>query len=96
MNEGRKGVFLNPPSRRAPGRAHARPHGLSPKRLWRTELAAKATSSDAQHILGFCYRSGNGVEMHEAKSARLYAQAAKQGHADAQNFLCDCYRKGRA
>jgi hypothetical protein len=35
------------PSGRAPGRAHghARPYSLSSGRLWRTELAAKATSS---------------------------------------------------
>ncbi len=61
-------------------------------RAW-TPLAAQG-HADAQNMLGFMYRSGEGVERDFAKARHWYRLAADQGHATAQNNLGLLYRYG--
>jgi TPR repeat protein len=54
------------------------------------ERAAEQRHAYAQHLLGGCYATGEGVKLDEAKAAQLFGRAAKQGHADAQYNLDTC------
>lgn len=50
--------------------------------------------ADAQNMVGFMYRWGQGVEQDFEKARRWYRSAAGQGHARAQNNLGLLYRYG--
>lgn len=58
------------------------------------ELSANLGNAEAQNILGYCYKKGQGVDMSHIKAAELYIKAALQGHSKAQCNLADCYEKG--
>lgn len=61
-------------------------------RIW-APLAAQG-DADAQNMLGFMYRWGQGVEQDFQKARQWYRLAADQGHATAQNNLGLVYRYG--
>ncbi|RYY86859.1 hypothetical protein EON63_05060 [archaeon] len=46
-------------------------------------------------LLGFCHRSGFGIETDRRKAVNLYTTAAEGGLAAAQNSLAQCYEKGK-
>jgi len=46
------------------------------------------------HILGWCYYNGHGVEQDYEKAVEWYMLAAAQGDALAQNNLGICYENG--
>ena len=50
--------------------------------------------AEAQNMLGFMYRMGEGVEQDFAKARHWYRLAADQGHPTAQNNLGLLYRYG--
>lgn len=59
-------------------------------RIW-APLADQG-DADAQNMVGFMYRWGQGVEQDFEKARRWYRSAAGQGHARAQNNLGLLYR----
>lgn len=61
-------------------------------RIW-APLADQG-DADAQNMVGFMYRWGQGVEQDFEKARRWYRSAAGQGHARAQNNLGLLYRYG--
>src|SRR5208283_12776 len=56
--------------------------------------AAVQNNAPAQHNLGFCYASGQGVAKDEAEAVKWYRKAADQNYAAAQNNLGVCYANG--
>ena len=56
--------------------------------------AAEAGDPRAQHMLGFLYAQGRGVEKDIAKTLELWRLSASQGHPPAQFTLGSLYRKG--
>ena len=48
----------------------------------------------AQHMLGFLYANGRGVELKPERTVHWWQQAANQGFAPAQYTLGSLYRKG--
>ena len=55
-------------------------------------LAAAQGDANAQHMLGYAHRTGQGGPADFAEARRLCGLAAAQGHADAQCMLGDMYR----
>ncbi len=58
------------------------------------EPLAYRGNAEAQNMLGFMYRWGQGVEQDFAKAREWYRRAADQGHPTAQNNLGLLYRYG--
>ena len=55
---------------------------------------AKGGNADAQNMLGYMYRYGQGVPQDFEQARQWYRLAADQGHARAQNNLGAMYRQG--
>ncbi len=62
--------------------------------LFELRPAAEAGDPRAQHMLGFLYAQGRGVEKDIAKTLDLWRRSAAQGHPPAQFTLGSLYRKG--
>lgn len=58
------------------------------------EKSAEQGYSKAQDGLGYCYRSGQGVQRNYEKAVYWYKQAANQNNANAQRNLAICYKNG--
>jgi type IV pilus biogenesis protein CpaD/CtpE len=60
------------------------------------EIKIKAEKGDAkaQHNLGNCYRTGEGVAKDAVEAVKWYRKAAEQGFARAQYSLGPCYYTG--
>ena len=56
---------------------------------------AEQGHSDAQHYLGFMYRTSRGVPRDFELAAHWFRKAADQGHAGAQSDLGFMYENGR-
>ena len=56
--------------------------------------AAEQGLADAQYNLGWCYRSGTGIDKDEQRAVEWYQKAAEQGNTVAQNTLGVCYDYG--
>ncbi|MDH5586745.1 MAG: sel1 repeat family protein [Nitrospirota bacterium] len=55
---------------------------------------AKAGDAEAQNMLGYMYRYGQGIPQDFEQARQWYRLAADQGHARAQNNLGAMYRQG--
>ena len=60
------------------------------------ELVEKAEAGDAnaQCILGWCYKNGQGVGKDEKEAVKWYTKSAEQGNAAAQYNLGVSYKEG--
>ena len=60
------------------------------------EIKIKAEKGDAkaQHNLGNCYRTGEGVTKDAPEGVKWYRKAAEQGDAEGQCALGACYGEG--
>jgi hypothetical protein len=57
--------------------------------------AAEQGNAWAQNNLGWCYKSGKGVELDYIKAVEWYRKSVEQGNAWAQNELGYCYYEGK-
>ena len=56
--------------------------------------AAEQGDAKAQHLLGYMYNMGRGVQRNYTEAAKWYRKAAEQGNAKAQYRLGLCYGSG--
>lgn len=59
------------------------------------QRAAEQQHAAAQHELGLCLASGNGIRQDLSAAAALYSKAAAQGHGLAQCALAECLLRGQ-
>jgi TPR repeat protein len=58
------------------------------------QMHANAGYPHAQHVLGYCYATGQGVERDDAKAVEWFARAAKKGYTPAQVMLGVWLKRG--
>ena len=57
-------------------------------------MAAERGNATAQTNLGYCYKTGKGVDKDAEQAVKWYRKAADQGNETAQNNLGVCYQYG--
>jgi TPR repeat protein len=78
----------------SPTPAHAGMTDAEVKAFEGFKAKALKGDSDAQSILGGCYRYGWGVAKDEVEAVKWFRVAANQGDANAQSDVGDSYRSG--